>query len=422
MSNFTFVVPKLVDAGAWLDWRKKYEGGHSMYGTRDVSKVNFVVAHHSVTNPSGNAETDINTIANIHINGNDWDGIGYNFIITSEEVNGYAKVAYVGDLASIRAHTPNTRGAYNLPRGRGNEYLIAACFVGQNHLKEPTPAQIRSANALFGEMLFNEKERMPTLYGGWNDMKAHYDFDQTKCNGLPQIIKMIRDYKDPAPKNAEKPVFTVRALGQPVDLMTRVGTRVRDLVTGKTTRQYNRAEPFEATHTLEYKGEKYYMTDWSFGQYEKGKNPTAAKAKDLDKVKEPTPIPTPTPPPMQPPVAPVEKTPQVPPKTTVDPPKPDKGDVNEKPNIVQKPTKDTNKKPSTEASKMIGRKGVMGAVSVALVACADWAVSSLMGVELPNELKVSLGGILYAIIAWIDKYLHERAKQVETKIKGLIGF
>lgn len=431
MSNFSFIVPKLRDAGAWLDWRGKYEGGYGWRGSRDVAKANFVVAHHSVTNPTGNAEVDVNTVANIHLNGNGWGGIGYHFIITSEEVNGYAKVAYVGDLASVRAHTPNTRGAFNLAAGYGNNYLIAACFVGQNHLNVPTPAQIRSANALFGEMLFNEKHRMPTLSGGWDDLKAHYDFDWTKCNGLPQIIKMIRDYKDPKPKKEEKkPTFVVRSLGEPHTFFTKVGTRVRDLVTGKTTRQYSRVEPFQATHALEHNGEKYYMTQWSYVQFDGGKNPTAVKEKDLSVEEEKPKAET----------KPVETIPVVVPPAKVLPgkEKPQEGEQGEpveeptdKPIDSDAPTKEpalsnkknpSPKKPSIEASKLVGRKGILAAISAIIVGAGNWGVSQLMGLDIPSDIAVPLGGLVFAMLAWVDKYLHERGKLVETRIKGLIGF
>jgi hypothetical protein len=215
MSNVAFLVPKLKDNGAWLDYRGQYPGGLGWRYDRALSKIRFAVNHHSVTNPTKNAKKDVDALWNIH-KANGWGGIGYQFVITSEEVKGrdglvYAKVAYVGDLGSVRAHTPNTKGAKGLKAGYGNEDLVAACMIGMLHQKNPTEAQIRSAYWLYRELITQEKTRMPNLAGTLSaKLASHKDFDPTACSGnwawqKPQIV----NYKDPPRIERKEEVRTV---------------------------------------------------------------------------------------------------------------------------------------------------------------------------------------------------------------------
>ena len=169
MANTPFYVPKLRDNGAWLDYRGQFAGGYGWRYDRALTKIRYGANHHSVTNPTGNAKSEVTTLYNIH-RGNGWGGIGYNFVITTKELRGkdglmYAKVAYVGDIGSVRAHTTNARGAKGLAAGYGNEYIVAACMIGQLHIKNPTAAQIRSAHWLYRELITQEKSRMPNLAG-----------------------------------------------------------------------------------------------------------------------------------------------------------------------------------------------------------------------------------------------------------------
>ena len=203
MSKIQFYVPKLTDNNAWLDYREQYPGGYGWRYDRPLNGIVLAVNHHSVTNPTGDAKKDADTIYNIH-KGNGWGGIGYNFLITSEEVLGkdglkYAKVAYVGDIGSVRAHTPNSKGAFGLRAGYGNEYLIAACMIGQLHITQPTEAQVRSAYWLYRELITQESGRMPALAGDLNSkLTAHKDFDSTACPGDWGYQKnAIVNYQDP---------------------------------------------------------------------------------------------------------------------------------------------------------------------------------------------------------------------------------
>lgn len=294
MANTDFYVPRLVKEGAWLDWRGRHKGGNVMYGDRALSEIRFFAAHHSVTNPTGSAERDVDTLASIHINGNGWAGIGYNFVITSEEVNGFAKVAYVGDLGTVRAHTPNTKGYAGLAKNLGNRYIVAACIIGQNHILNPSEAQKRSMKLLAEELLWFEDARIPNLWNTWDDFRCHYDFDYTQCNGMAHIRgdiinTVIPTEPAPAPTPTPPPVVeppvetpVVRALGAPKQVKVGQGDKVVNVLTGAVTKEYTKEEPFEATHTVEYKGKTYYMTSWSYSQYEKGKIPTGVDVTTVD--------------------------------------------------------------------------------------------------------------------------------------------
>lgn len=370
MASTDFIVPRLVEEGAWLDWRGDYNNGFTGFGSRSLDEIRFFAPHHSVTQRTGDARRDVNTLFNIHAN-NGWNMIGYNFVITSEEVNGFAKVAYVGDLATVRAHTPNAKGALGMAAGLGNRYIVAACIIGMNHLEMPTEAQLRSMKLLAQEHLWFEDDRMPNLWNTWDDFQPHYVWDWTQCNGMPHIRQAIIDVyippvaNDPIPepqpswepmltprmmrtkqalrvinlddfsetgdvlpqgreidfatkktvggvtylrsrwatdnnKNwgidqnmleeipmAEEPIEekpVIRALGAIKRVYVGNGDRVVDVITGAVTREYKTDDEFEATHVIEYKGDRYYMTTYSYLQHlEKGKNPAGI---DIDTVDE----------------------------------------------------------------------------------------------------------------------------------------
>lgn len=177
----TFNVPSLVKAGAWIELTDPNKGGANWRGLRDPKGVDAIAWHHSVTNPTGSWESEVDAIWQIHKK-NSWGGIGYNIVITTEESNGYAKAVLVGDLASIRAHTPNTKGSFGFLAGYGNVYLIGICFVGQLHVENPTDAQLRTAHEIAKELYFNEPDRFPKLDGWW-DNHPHKAFDATQCSG-----------------------------------------------------------------------------------------------------------------------------------------------------------------------------------------------------------------------------------------------
>lgn len=217
MANTQFYVPKLVEKKAWLDWRGAYPGGYGWRHNISLAGLKKVGLHHSVTAGTKNATKDVQTLYNIHRNSNGWGGIGYNFVITTEEVNGFAKVAYVGDLGNARAHTPNTKGSFGIGAGYGNNHIIGICFIGSFHTgKLPTAAQLRSAHYLVEELIYKENTRLPGIADSWNNQRGHQEFDSTACpaNQLSKMKQLIRDTKEvvvkpkPAPKPAPKPPYT----------------------------------------------------------------------------------------------------------------------------------------------------------------------------------------------------------------------
>src|SRR5690606_7829264 len=66
--------------------------------------------------------------------------------------------------------------------GYGNWDLLGICFVGQLHINNPTPAQLRTAHEIAKELYFHEPIRFPKLEGWW-DNHPHKTFDPTQCSG-----------------------------------------------------------------------------------------------------------------------------------------------------------------------------------------------------------------------------------------------
>lgn len=177
-----FYVPTLKDNGCWVELRDDSKGGKDWRGYRSLSGVKIVWGHHTVTHPIGDAVKEIDVIKQIHMNQRGWGGIGYNFIITSQEKNGYAIVYQIGDIGSIRAHTPNSKNFRGLGTNTGNVYGIGISVIGMNHLVEPTDAQYRSYHELLKELIYNENVRLPNLKN-WDDWQPHWAGDATACYG-----------------------------------------------------------------------------------------------------------------------------------------------------------------------------------------------------------------------------------------------
>ena len=132
-----------------------------------------------------------------------------------------------------------------------------------------------------------------------------------------------------------------------------------------------------------------------------GKVPGLSGNIDLNAVKDEFFISAPVQPEPTDPTEPVEPTPTDP----VEPPKP------------EKPSNEKNA--TVEAMKLLGRQGLIGAISALLTAVSNWVLFQLAGLNMPQEILVSLGGVIYAALLALDKWIHENAK---TKLKGIIPF
>ncbi len=181
MSNTNVQFANLSSKNCWLDFRNAYSGGFGWRGDRPIDQIKYLVIHHTASTPTGNADSDIARIAREHIENRGWGGIGYNIVVTSEETNGYAKVAYTGDAGSIRAHTPNERGAFGIPKNYGNYYLMGISIVGNFVDTNPTDAQLRSIHEICYGLIFTDSRFK--LLDSWDSVKNHKDFDYTSCAG-----------------------------------------------------------------------------------------------------------------------------------------------------------------------------------------------------------------------------------------------
>lgn len=90
------------------------------------------------------------------------------------------------------------------------------------------------------------------------------------------------------------------------------------------------------------------------------------------------------------------------------------------PVVPPTPPKDDDEKNATvEAMKVVGRNGLLAAISALITAVGNWALFQLAGLNMPQEILVSLGAVVYAGLLAIDKWIHDNAK---TKLKGIIPF
>lgn len=220
MANTVFYVPKLKMTGAWSDVRGRYPGGYTFWWQIPLSNHKKIILHHTDTWRQGNMYKELDYVKKIHMDINKWGGIGYHFIISSEEVNGYAKVAYVGDIALRRAHALNNKGAYGIPKGRMNEFSIGISMIGRFQHQDPTPAQLRSLHELVKELVFHEDGRLPNLVNDYNKAVGYHKFvDYTAC---PVQDETLRRALTNPPALPGKPEPKPKPKPQPVDEFYRV--------------------------------------------------------------------------------------------------------------------------------------------------------------------------------------------------------
>lgn len=281
-----FNVPKLVKAGAWIEY--KGNGAANWRGFRDHKGVVGVVAHHSVTPQKNNAAMEVEYIRHIHMNINKWGGIGYNIIITSEVVNGYAKAYLIGDLASIRAHTPNMKGTNGWQAGSGNWYLIGICMVGELHKYNPKPEQIKTFKAILEELVVNEDARFPHLKDMNGSLFSHKDFDSTECSGnfawQKQAI-LNADISDPKPTPVE-PEWKKGWTKKEEQFAPQKEYKLYSVVDGSVVQSYSADGKKVGTM---YQKAGWRMTQWSYDN----NKPNAFKVGELEWKPEPTPEPKP---------------------------------------------------------------------------------------------------------------------------------
>lgn len=142
------------------------------YEKRNRSMVERITMHHTVTEQSGNADTDVNTVLSIHQK-KGW-GIGYHFLITSEIKNGEAIVAYVGDIDYARAHAIGT-----LTDNSANYKAIGISIIGDLRTDEILEGQAKSLKKLV-DILLTKSPDLPNLVD-INKVRPHWKEDPTEC-------------------------------------------------------------------------------------------------------------------------------------------------------------------------------------------------------------------------------------------------
>lgn len=81
--------------------------------------------------------------------------------------------------------------------------------------------------------------------------------------------------------------------------------------------------------------------------------------------------------------------------------------------------KNNNAEANIEAAKTVGRNGILAAISGLIAAIANWLIGVVANFDLPTDIIVSLGGLIYAALLYIDKVIHENK---DTKLKGIVPF
>lgn len=269
MANTSFTVPVLREKDAFIDARGWDSGGYGWYGDTPLANIRAVAIHHSVTPDRGNGEQEVREIIRMHRNGRGWGGVGYNIIVTSEEVadGEFTKAFYVGDLGSIRAHTPNRKGAHGIPAMLGNQHILSILVIGSFHDGRgiPSGAKLRTTNAIASELIFNEDRRLPNLFNDWNrSLFGHKDFDYTACPGdfhlfRDQIINPPQ-HREPTPPPVRWQDADFRQDPQ-VFVVKGESIATKNFDTGEVTGLLPKGRRVETVATSN--DDRWYVTQWS---------------------------------------------------------------------------------------------------------------------------------------------------------------
>lgn len=256
-------------------------------GTEPAAAKKSLVIHHSGTNTalSGGKEDGF-SIANYHVNGpNKWGGIGYHFVITHDSHPGGARVQYVGDLLSWRAHV------YDQNPGR-----VGICLVGNFLQQLPGQNQLRLARELinflmapndilpsinyFSQVLYhNGVPEQSTDCPGWQG--AHFGdwFGYLQGGVFPDgIYNIAPPAPAPAPAPTPAPVEPTPEPTPVLDpewvrtwnpgtlpsMITKVPVQVIDVTTGAIKKILPADAPIESiAGTFEWQGNTYIRTLYS---------------------------------------------------------------------------------------------------------------------------------------------------------------
>jgi hypothetical protein len=124
------------------------------YATRDVQDIDTIVIHHTVSPP----DRTIDSIAQYHVNSNDWPGIGYHYVI-----NGIGEIFQTNHLNTVSYHV-----------GDHNDDTIGIALQGDFTDNPPTDEQLKSAKQLI--------IHLRGLLTG-TDVKPHRELTATQCPG-----------------------------------------------------------------------------------------------------------------------------------------------------------------------------------------------------------------------------------------------
>ena len=140
------------------DLRETYPSGD--YETRDLSEINFMVVHHSVTPNDMRDEDAIDRIYNYHVNSLGWPGIGYHFL-----VGHFGHIYLAGGVETIRYHASTA-----------NPSSIGVCVLGTFDKEDPSCRQVADTDELLRNISMGLGQELL-----W---KPHKELSSTACPGL----------------------------------------------------------------------------------------------------------------------------------------------------------------------------------------------------------------------------------------------
>jgi hypothetical protein len=127
------------------------------YDTRSLSSVEYLVIHHSVTDPV----VDPELIAEYHIQHWDWPGIGYHFLVAGD-----GSIYQTNELETLSYHAASV-----------NPVGVGVCFLGDFTEDVPSPEQLRAGARLLAWLL-------QELGLDLDAVRGHREFMETACPGV----------------------------------------------------------------------------------------------------------------------------------------------------------------------------------------------------------------------------------------------
>lgn len=136
------------------------------YNKRDLSKVKYIVVHHSATDFGSPM-----VFAKHHVQKKGWPGIGYHFVIDKD-----GTTFVTNPIDTLSYHV-----------ARNNTPCIGICLIGNFDKYEPTKEQLVSLD----QIIYSLQTILPNL-----EVRGHRDFKSTSCPGKLLYAEIQKVYME----------------------------------------------------------------------------------------------------------------------------------------------------------------------------------------------------------------------------------